>query len=68
MKRTCLLFAGACAAALTATAQVGLELLDNGDFSKTDEKGWAVGWPQFSRVSGLFMREKNGLQEAKRKS
>lgn len=40
-----LFLAALCAAALTATAQVGTELIANGDFSKLDERGWAVGWP-----------------------
>ena len=45
MKRTWLFFAGVCAA-LMANAQMGTELIVNGDFSKLDEQGWAVGWPR----------------------
>ena len=45
MKRTCLLFTGVCVAALTASAQLGAELIANGDFAKLDGQGWAVGWP-----------------------
>lgn len=46
MKRTCLLLAGVCAAALTACAQLGTELIANGDLSKLDDQAWPVGWPK----------------------
>ena len=46
MKRICLLLAGVCAAALRAEAQLGTELIANGDFSKLDDQGWAAGWPR----------------------
>jgi hypothetical protein len=32
--------------ALTVFGQVGTELIPNGDYTKLDEKGWVVGWPQ----------------------
>lgn len=44
-RRMLALFPVVLCAALTATAQVGTELIANGDFSKLDEKGWAAGWP-----------------------
>ena len=40
MKNTCLLLAGFFAAAVTASAQVGAELIPNGDYSQLDDKGW----------------------------
>ena len=33
-------------AALMANAQVGTELIANGDFSKLDEPGWVAGGPR----------------------
>jgi hypothetical protein len=35
----------ACAVALTASAQVGTELLPNGKLSRLTDKGWPDGWP-----------------------
>ena len=35
-----------CVAAVTSVAQVGTELIANGDLAKLDDKGWPVGWPQ----------------------
>ena len=46
MKRTILLLAGTCVWALTAVAQLGTELIANGDLAKLDDKGWADGWPR----------------------
>jgi hypothetical protein len=46
MKRIFMLAAVFCAVILPVQAQLGTELLANGDFSKLDEKGWAVGWPR----------------------
>ena len=46
MKKICLFFAGACAVAMTVSAQVGTELIANGDLSRLSDKGWPVGWPQ----------------------
>ncbi len=45
MRRMGLFVTAVCAAALTAAAQVGAELLPNGDLSKLTDKGWPVGWP-----------------------
>lgn len=39
------MLAGVCAAALAASAQVGTQLIANGDFAQLDGKGWPVGWP-----------------------
>ena len=57
MKRICFFTAGFCALAVTAVAQLGLELIENGDLSKLNAKGWPVGWPQ-----GRQARIENGAQ------
>ena len=38
--------AGVCAAAYASGAELGTELIANGDLSKLDAKGWPVGWPK----------------------
>ena len=46
MKQSGLLFAGVCAFVITASAQLGSELIANGTLSLLDAKGWPAGWPQ----------------------
>ena len=46
MKRMCLLVVGIAALTLTANAQLGQELIDNGAMSKLNSQGWPIGWPQ----------------------
>ncbi len=46
MKRMCLLLAGVCSVTVTAVAQLGTQLIANGELSKLDDKGWPVGWPR----------------------
>jgi hypothetical protein len=50
MKRTYLLLAGVCATVLTVSAQLGTELIANGELAKLDDKGWPVGWPRGQRA------------------